>query len=267
MHTLLNLRVVALATLVLSSLGSAQTAIANSVFSNREVNQSQFAIVASPYGGTLHQLLILKQISNVRPCWSESGSSPTVIDPLLVQFDFTDICSRSTDSNGYSMRVGGEEQNWRYNFRIVRQGDDLKLMAFSNVDRSAPDLVVARARGYTSGFAKLHLEPGWRLTERTYQGNPLGHLYLTNDQSLASLNAAAIAARPTVSRPVASVPTPVIPAPIIPNPATVIVVPPSNPVFTGTPAPVVTSPTPVTRPPQARPSQGRTWWQRIFGGR
>lgn len=266
MNTLLNLRVAALATLVLSSLGAPQTAIANSLFSNREVNQSQFAIVASPYGGTLHQLLILKQISNVRPCWSESGSSPTLIDPLLVQFDFTDICSRSTDSNGYSMRVGGEDQNWRYNFRIVRQGGDLRLIASSNVDRSAPELVVARARGYTSGFAKLHLEPGWRLTERTYQGSPLGHLYLTNDQSLASLNAATIASRPVIPTPITATPNP-----SLPTPSTVVAAPPSssvsNPVVIGQPAPVVSTPKPTVQTPQPRPNQGRTWWQRIFGGR
>lgn len=256
MHTLLNLRIAALATLVLSSFGSSQTAIANSLFSQREVNPSQFAIVASPYGGTLHQLLILKQISNVRPCWSESGASPTVIDPLLVQFDFTDICSRSTDSNGYSLRVGGEDQNWRYSFRIMREGNDLKLITYSNMDRSAPNLVVARARGYTSGFAKLHLEPGWRLTERTYEGNPLGHLYLTNDQSLASLNAAAIAAsRPTSPTPVSSKP----------SPSTVVVAPPTTPAIIVDPAPVVSTPKPVVRPPKV--NQRSSWWQRIFRGR
>ncbi len=249
MNIVFNLRLAALATLVLPGLGFAEVANA-SLFSQLEVDQNRYAIVASPYGGNLHQLLILKQISNARQCWSESGNSPTTINPLLLEFDFTDICGRSTDSNGYSVRVGGEDMNWRYSLRVARRGNDLHLLAVPTVDRNAPELLVARTRGYAAGFSKFYPEPGWKLTERSYQGSSVGHIYLTNDQSLASLNAAAVAARP-VSSPVATNPAPTPVAPIAPAPVT--------PVITVQPAPSQ----PTTKPVQAKPVR-RGFFQRIF---
>jgi len=267
MNTLLNLRRATLATLALSTLGMANAAQANSLFSQMEVDQNRYAIVASPYGGNLHQLLILKQISNARQCWSESGSSPTTINPLLLDFDFTDICGRATDSNGYSVRVGGDDLNWRYSLRVARRGNDLQLLAVPNVDRNAPELLVGRTRGATQGFAKFFLEPGWKLTERAYQGTSVGHIYLTNDQTLASLNAAAIAARPGSTT---SPWTPVVSNPVQPPVATNPITYPGSSVVVVNPAPVVSNPVvsqpqpavqPVKKPVQSR----RNLWQRIFG--
>jgi N-acetylmuramoyl-L-alanine amidase len=278
MHISLNLRLAALATLALAALGQATPAIAQSMFGQQEIDSSRFVAVASPYGGNAHQLLIIKQLSNVRSCWSESGTSPTVINPLLVEFDFTDICGRSTDSNGYSMRVGGEDQNWRYSFRVVKRDGDLQLIAAPNIDRTLPELLIARTRGYTSGFAKFYFEPGWRLTERSYQGASVGHVYLTNDQSIASLNATAIAARPVFTpvftRPVAT--TPGYPSsPVFTNPGSNnLVIPPTSvaPISVA-PTPVapisvpsVQVPRPVTQPQPNKVQKRRSsWFQQLFG--
>jgi N-acetylmuramoyl-L-alanine amidase len=295
MLTSSNLRLVSLATLVLAASSVSTSVNAAPQFGQQRVDSNKFAIVASPYGGNAHQLLILKQISSVRPCWSESGARPTAINPLLTEFDFTDICGRSTDSNGYSMRVGNEDMNWRYSFQVVKENNDLVLIARPNVDRTAPKLAIARTRGLTSGFAKFFLEPGWYLAERTYEGNSLGHVYLANDQSLANLNAMAIAAtlpvfpKPIVSHPVLNpitanptifnpglpkplVSNPVISNPGLPNPAisrpvgsdVIVVVEPSKT------QPLISQPSPQT-PPAAQPKPGQkrrsTWWQQIFGTR
>ncbi len=258
MNTLLNLRSATLAMLALSTLGIADAARANSLFSQMEVDQNRYAIVASPYaGGTLHQLLILKQISNARQCWSDANGG-TTINPLLLDFDFTDICGRATDSNGYSVRVGGEDLNWRYSFRVVRRNNELQLLAAPTVDRNAPELLIGRTRGLTQGFGKFFLEPGWKLTERSYQGASVGHIYLTNDQSLASLNNAALASRP-VSTPRPT--TPVVQTSVVQPP----VYNPVTPVVTVNPAPVVTQPRPAVQPPRTQPNQPRrTFWQRIW---
>lgn len=166
-------------------------------FQQQEVNQSRFIAIAAPVGQISHQLLILEQISDARSCWQESGSSPTTVEPLLLNFDFTGICGRSTDSNGYSLRVGNQDLGWQYSLRVVERNNDLILVAVSNVDRTAPQLEVGRTRGTTDGFARIELSPGWRLTRRAFNGQAVGHVYLTNDQTLASLNSAAYAARPT----------------------------------------------------------------------
>ncbi|HEY9617402.1 MAG TPA: DUF3747 domain-containing protein, partial [Microcoleaceae cyanobacterium] len=168
-------------------------------FSQGEVNQNRLIAIAAPIGsGASHQLLILEQLNNSRSCWQEQGANPTQVDPLLLNFDFTNICSRSTDSNGYSVRVGNEDLGWRYSLRIVKQQGNMVLMAVPNVDRNQPPLEVGKTNGMTNGFAKITLNPGWRFTRRVYNGQSVGHVYLTNDQPLVALNAIA-AARPTAS--------------------------------------------------------------------
>jgi N-acetylmuramoyl-L-alanine amidase len=170
------------------------------VFNQQEMDQRRVVAVAAPYaGGSAHQLLILEQISDARPCWNERGSNPTVVEPLLIDFDFTGICNRGTDSNGYSVRVGGEDLGWRYGLRLVRRDGDLVLVAVSNTDRSAPEIEVGRTRGLPQGFSKIVLNPGWRLAKRAFNGEAQGHFYLTNERSLPILLAEAANSRPRPS--------------------------------------------------------------------
>jgi N-acetylmuramoyl-L-alanine amidase len=148
-------------------------------FGQQEVDQGKFVAVAAPVrGGSAHQLLVIEQLSNARPCWSESGSAPVAVDPLLVNFDFTGICGRSTDSNGYSIRVNGQDFGLKYSLRVVNRNGDLLLLGAPS-DRTAKEIEIGRANGSTPGFTKLQLNNGWRFTKRTYDGRTLGHVYLT----------------------------------------------------------------------------------------
>ena len=175
MPTSLRLQLIAFSTLALGVSSVPKVAIA-AVFNNQEIDQRKVIAVAAPYNnGTSHQLLILEQVAENRSCWGESGSSPTTVDPLLVKFDFTGICNRSTDSNGYSVRVGGEDLGWKYSLRLTKQQNDLVLVAFSNTDRSAPEIEIGRTYGTPQGFSKIVLNPGWRLTKRVFNGQPQGH--------------------------------------------------------------------------------------------
>ncbi|RMG07615.1 MAG: DUF3747 domain-containing protein [Cyanobacteria bacterium J055] len=214
----LRLRFAAFTAATLSSIGlfAATPAQANT-FGKTEVRQDRLIAVAAPVGSTRHQLLILEQISNDRPCWRETGSNPVEIDPLLLDFDFTGICGRSTDSNGYSIRVGDRDLGMQYNLRVVRDGDDLVLMGVPFGARPGGPLEIGRARGVSSGFVKLQLNPGWRFTKRNYDGRTLGHVYLTNDLTLSEL---------TTSTPVATRPTPT-PQPT--KPPVTTPVPPARP--------------------------------------
>lgn len=253
-------------------------------FGQQEVDQGKFIAIAAPAGATSHQLLILEQLSSSRACWSESGSAPTVVEPLLLKFDFTGICGRSTDSNGYSVRVANQDLGVQYSLRLVKQANDIKLMAVSNRDRSVPPIEVGRTQGLANGFTKIDLNPGWRLTKRTYNGRALGHVYLTHNQDLPTLIAAAggSQARPApapVTRPVTPsqpVQPPAITVPVgsstgsgsttgrpLPAPPTVVTTRPGSPSSSGTGGytvptvepggpstarPPITTPAPVTRP-------------------
>jgi hypothetical protein len=179
------------AVLGITSLGllpSAKTAIA-AVFGQTEVDPNKFAVVASPLGATAYQLLILEQVSDARPCWSESSTNPTLIDPLLLQFDFTDICARSTDSNGYSVRMANREFGLLFQLGIARRENDLVLLATNLTNRDAPPIEIGRTNGLppAGAFAKISLNPGWRLTKRTENGKVLGLVYLTSDTAPSNI--------------------------------------------------------------------------------
>src|SRR5919199_5621101 len=182
MNTSLWLQVAVLATASFFSIGVFSPTSA-ATFDSAEVNSNNFIAVAAPYGNNQHQLLIIEQVSNKRPCWSESGSSPVTVDPLLLNFDFTGICGRSTDSNGYSLRMSGQDLGLDYILRIVERNGELLLLGTPRVDRSAPEIEIGSTKGISNGFAKIILNPGWRFTRRTFQGKPLGHIYITTDSS------------------------------------------------------------------------------------
>jgi N-acetylmuramoyl-L-alanine amidase len=153
-------------------------------FGQQEVDQSKFIAIAAPYrGGQRYQLYIFEQISSTQRCWSEIGSNPTGVDLLLLNFDFTDICGRSSDTNGYSIREAGKDMGWMYELSIVKRGNDLVLLGTPNVKGNAIPMEIGRSNGMTNGFVKINLNPGWRFSKRTYQGNTLGHVYLTTDTS------------------------------------------------------------------------------------
>jgi N-acetylmuramoyl-L-alanine amidase len=153
-------------------------------FSHQELNSASVVAIASPYqNGERHQLLILEQLANTRLCWSEQKTETfTAINPLLLEFDFSKICGRATDSNGFSIRMGNRDFGWLYALQIIEKDDDLLLIARSTVKRKPlPDLLIGRVGGITDSFGKIALEPGWRLTRRSVEGQLTGHYYLTHD--------------------------------------------------------------------------------------
>ena len=149
-------------------------------FDHTEVEQERFIAMAVPraFG---YSLIILEQISDSQACWSERGSSPTVIDPLLVNFDFTGICGRATDSNGYSVRIGEQDLSLSHSLTVRSVEDEMFLVATSGANPEAPPIIIGRSYGMSNGFTKIILEPGWRFTKRSYQGKTLGHIYFTSD--------------------------------------------------------------------------------------
>lgn len=158
---------------------SAGVAAAGSLFQIAELNQQNFVLVSAPIGdGTRAQLNIYEQLNSRRPCYETTGSQPALVNPLLTTFDFTGICGRFLDANGYSVRVGGTDLAPTYRLSVIRRTDDNVLLAVPTTPGAGPEMVVARTRGAGDGFLQLVLEPGWELKRRAYNGRNLGHVYL-----------------------------------------------------------------------------------------
>ena len=150
-----------------------------SLFNAIPVDESKFILVSAPIGnGERSQLNIYEQRSDKRPCYSSGTGTPAVVDPLLSTFDFTGICNRYIDGNGYSLRIGGNDLGTRYRLVVVKTNSDIELLATPTRDRSQPSYVVARCGGTSSGFLKLNFEPGWSLMRRAYGKKALSHIYI-----------------------------------------------------------------------------------------
>ncbi len=216
------------------------------IFNNVEVNGSNFVTIAAPYGDNLRQLLIVEQLSNKQACWSESGTKPINVAPLLMNFDFTGICGRITDSNGYSIRMKGEDLGLDYLVRLVERNGEMVLVGTHRLDPQAPEIEIGRTGGVGKGFEKIILNPGWRLTRRTYQGKALGHIYLTNDSAppVASDSNTNPPPLPSITQPTPSgtQPTPLGTQPIPSNPSRELIF--TKPEETPSTTPQTVSPTP-----------------------
>ena len=153
-----------------------------SMFSTQEVDQGKFIIVAAPIGdGSRGQLNIYEQRSAQRPCYAVSGSRPAVVDPLLATFDFTGICNRFIDGNGYSLRIGTADLGTVYRLSVVKDSAETLLMAQPTRPDAGPEMVVARTGGQGNGFLLLVAEPGWRVMRRSFGSRALGHVYVYRD--------------------------------------------------------------------------------------
>jgi hypothetical protein len=152
------------------------------LFGAREVAQERFVLVAAPIGdGTRAQLNIYEQVTDRRPCFAVSGASPARVDPLLGTFDFTGICTRYIDANGYSLRVGENDLATVYRISVVRSGNDNILLATPHRGKTGPEMILARTHGQAAGFLQFTPEPGWRLKRRHFGTRALGHVYIYRD--------------------------------------------------------------------------------------
>ena len=183
---------------------AAAPAIAASVFNSRPLDQARFAVLAQPIGKSDWKLLVLEQIKPEPRCWE--SRSDGLIDPALNRFDFTGICSRYIDSNGYSLRVGEQDLASRYRLQLRQSGTELRLEASNPSNPTV--LVVGRARvplRDRDGFVALALEPGWDLQRRVFNSQTLSHIYFANASPLPELLARAggspVALRPPVAPP------------------------------------------------------------------
>ena len=159
---------------------------AEALFQTADVEAERFAVLARPVGDNDWTLLVLEQVAAQPSCWEPRKDG--LVDPVLNRFDFTGICSRYLDSNGYSLRVAEEDMGTTYRLRVQQIGSRLELQATSA--KNPTILVVGSAEvplRDRDGFVALKLEPGWELKRRTYEERALSHLYFASPTPLEQL--------------------------------------------------------------------------------
>ncbi|MEM9507267.1 MAG: DUF3747 domain-containing protein [Cyanobacteria bacterium P01_E01_bin.35] len=168
-------------------------------FTEEPMAKEQVVAVAVPAGAIGYNLAVVEQIPGKQQCWAENGSNPTVIDPLWTTFDFTGSCRRSTDSNGYSVRMDGQDTSLDYRLDVVSKGDQLELVAKGY--QGGADLVVGQTSGIAGDgdYLKINLNPGWEFTKKGFEGKLLGHFFFSGDSTAIATTGDAPAPVPTAS--------------------------------------------------------------------
>jgi hypothetical protein len=187
----LSLKIAALALATISSIIPFHPAKA-STFDETEVEQTQFIAVAQPFGENKYNLIVIEQILQKQACWSETGGNPVSVDLLLINFDFTGHCRRSTDANGYSIRFNGQDLGLDYLLSIVERNGELQLIGTNRKNSRQPQIVVGTTQGMMGDAMKIQLNPGWRFSKRTYQGKVLGHVYFSYSDTQAAIDGSVI---------------------------------------------------------------------------
>lgn len=176
----------------LQPMGNQVRTLLAQTFGNIPINEADFLVVAAP--GSVaqpHRLMIVEQISRDRACWSipNANARPTEINALWNTFDFSGVCRLQRDSNGYAVRLAGQDMAGA-RFEVNNRGGNL-LLQFAPSTLSRDLVTIGRTGGISStGFTQIHLDPGWSLTKRTFEGQVVSsHLvYFTNDQTFAQLH-------------------------------------------------------------------------------
>ena len=178
----------ALAGLSLAVLAAPALVRAAGLFQAQPVDASRFAVLAKPVGSGDWSLLVLEQLRPAPLCWQPRADG--LMDPSLNRFNYTGICARYLDSNGYSLRVGDRDLGASHRLRVQQVGSTLQLQALAPGQGTV--LVVGRAPvplRDRDGFVALQLEPGWELQRRSYGSQTLNHLYFASATPLADLQA------------------------------------------------------------------------------
>ncbi|MGB6015434.1 MAG: DUF3747 domain-containing protein, partial [Nodosilinea sp.] len=160
-------------------------------FGNTAINAANFLVVAVP-GSTAqpYRLYIVEQLQPNPPCWTiaNPGGEPTQVNALWNTFDFTGVCRLQRDTNGYAIRLAGQDLSGA-RFEVNQKDGDL-LLQFAPSTVSRNRITIGRANGISpTGFTQIDLNPGWSLTKRTFNGQVVSShlLYFTNDLTLAQI--------------------------------------------------------------------------------
>jgi N-acetylmuramoyl-L-alanine amidase len=166
-------------------------------FEEAPIASNNVVLMAIPLrGGTQgYNLMVVEQIPGQQQCWSESGQKPVIVNPLFLNFDFSQACKRSGDSNGYSIRVNSQDVGLDYLLRVIPQGGELHLVGTQN---NKPIMHIGRTYGMAQGALKIFLDSGWNVSRRSYQGNLTGHVYISGNSGGV---AAGIPPQPTAGVP------------------------------------------------------------------
>ncbi len=145
------------------------------IFDEEKVIQDHFIAVAQPFGENRYNLLVIEQLPGRNTCWQETESNS--VDLLLINFDFSGHCRRSTDANGYSVRYNGNDLGLDVILMVIENDGVLDLVGINR--RENTRMRIGSVEMINDQPMKITLKDGWQFSKRSYQGTTLGHVYFS----------------------------------------------------------------------------------------
>ena len=155
-------------------------------FSSEHVAQDRVIALAQPLSNDRWTLIVLEQREPAPPCWRRNANGSVLTYEMHLP---ESTCGRYLSGSAYSLRAGGQDLRQPWRLRVEHSNGQLQLLA-SDGKQTEP-IVIGSGQAAGSALVELRLQNNWAFERRTFEGQNLGHLYVSHSNPLPVLLAEA----------------------------------------------------------------------------
>ncbi|MFO0104569.1 MAG: DUF3747 domain-containing protein [Cyanobium sp.] len=155
-------------------------------FGSEPVAQDRVLALAQPLSNDRWTLIVLEQREPAPPCWRRNANGSVLTYEMHLP---ESTCGRYLSGSAYSLRAGGPDRRQPWRLRVEHSNGQLQLLA-SDGKQTEP-IVIGSGQAAGSALVELRLQNNWAFERRTFEGQNLGHLYVSHSNPLPVLLAEA----------------------------------------------------------------------------
>lgn len=155
-------------------------------FGSEPLAQDRVIALAQPLSNDRWTLIVLEQREPAPPCWRRNANGSVLTYEMHLP---ESTCGRYLSGSAYSLRAGGQDLRQPWRLRVEHSNGQLQLLA-SDGKQTEP-IVIGSGQAAGSALVELRLQNNWAFERRTFEGQNLGHLYVSHSNPLPVLLAEA----------------------------------------------------------------------------
>ena len=155
-------------------------------FGSEPVAQDRVIALAQPLSNDRWTLIVLEQREPAPPCWRRNANGSVLTYEMHLP---ESICGRYLSGSSYSLRAGGQDLRQPWRLRVEHSNGQLQLLASDG--KQAEPIVIGSGQAAGPALVELRLQNNWAFERRTFEGQNLGHLYVSHSNPLPVLLAEA----------------------------------------------------------------------------
>ncbi|MFM7287077.1 MAG: DUF3747 domain-containing protein [Cyanobium sp.] len=155
-------------------------------FGSEPVAQDRVIALAQPLSNDRWTLIVLEQREPAPPCWRRNANGSVLTYEMHLP---ESTCGRYLSGSAYSLRAGGQDLRQPWRLRVEHSNGQLQLLA-SDGKQTEP-ILIGSGQAAGSALVELRLQNNWAFERRTFEGQNLGHLYVSHSNPLPVLLAEA----------------------------------------------------------------------------